>query len=224
MHLGKFVVRCKFEEIRRPSWQRLLMSVATQPPTNVPVMAMHAMVAVTGSEGEAAASAFESTCSEDCGRKADMADTSSELVRKLEALTKSGHLAVASHIVLGLKDLLTDPSLQTRPDQIAARSWTLPIVAEAVAKRDYADLLADCEAAALLCSPIARPAEMYDDPHVTRPGGLIHSAYADKKDFRAPGLPFSVDGIMPVPVDTNLPSVGQHTFEVLSALPQRERA
>ena len=81
------------------------MSVATQPPTNVPVMAMHAMVAVTGSEGEAAASAFESTCSEDCGRKADMVDTSSELVRKLEALTKSGHLAVASHIVLGLKDL-----------------------------------------------------------------------------------------------------------------------
>ena len=126
--------------------------------------------------------------------------------------------------VLGLEDLLSDPRLQTRPDQIAARSWTLPIVAEAVAGRDYADLLAACEAAALLCSPIARPAEMYDDPHVARPGGLIHSHYADKKDFRAPGLPLSVDGKMPVPGNTDLPSVGQHTAEVLSALPRREEA
>ncbi|WP_374298380.1 CaiB/BaiF CoA transferase family protein [Paracoccus sp. (in: a-proteobacteria)] len=126
--------------------------------------------------------------------------------------------------VLGLEALLSDPRLQTRPDQIAARSWTLPIVADAVAARDYADLLAACEAAALLCSPIARPAEMYDDPHVTRPGGLIHSRYADKKDFRAPGLPFSVDGTSPVPADADLPSIGQHTAEVLSALPQMERA
>ncbi|MFC3167745.1 CaiB/BaiF CoA transferase family protein [Paracoccus fontiphilus] len=126
--------------------------------------------------------------------------------------------------VLGLGALLSDPRLQTRPDQIAARSWTLPIVADAVAARDYADLLAACEAAALLCSPIARPAEMYDDPHVTRPGGLIHSRYADKKDFRAPGLPFSVDGTSPVPADADLPSIGQHTAEVLSALPQMERA
>ncbi|MFC3630999.1 CaiB/BaiF CoA transferase family protein [Paracoccus angustae] len=126
--------------------------------------------------------------------------------------------------VLGLEALLSDPRLQTRPDQIAARSWTLPVVAEAVAARDYANLLAACDAAGLLCSPIARPAEMYDDPHVTRPGGLIQSRYADKKDFRAPGLPFSVDGTSPVPADADLPSVGQHTAEVLSALPQMERA
>lgn len=126
--------------------------------------------------------------------------------------------------VLGLEVLLSDPRLQTRPDQIAARSWTLPIVAKAVAALDYADLLAACDAAALLCSPIARPAEMYDDPHVTRPGGLIHSRYADKKDFRAPGLPFSVDGTSPVPDDADLPSIGQHTAEILSALSQMERA
>lgn len=126
--------------------------------------------------------------------------------------------------VLGLEALLSDPRLQTRPDQIAARSWTLPVVAEAVAARDYADLLAACDAAALLCSPISRPAEMYDDPHVTRPGGLIQSRYADKKDFRAPGLPFSVDGTSPAPVHADLPSIGQHTAEVLSTLPQMERA
>lgn len=126
--------------------------------------------------------------------------------------------------VLGLSDLLSDPRLQTRPDQIAARSWTLPLVAQAVAARDSADLLAACDAAALLCSPIARPAEMYDDPHVTRPGGLIHSQYADKKDFRAPGLPLSFDGAMPQPANADLPCIGQHTAEIMSALPQRERA
>lgn len=126
--------------------------------------------------------------------------------------------------VLGLTDLLSDPRLQTRPDQIAARSWTLPLVAGAVAARDYADLLAACDAASLLCSPIARPAEMYDDPHVNRPGGLIASRYADRKDFRAPGLPLSLDGTAPRPANADLPSIGQHTAEILSALSRPERA
>lgn len=60
---------------------------------------------------------------------------------------------------------------------------------------------------------------MYDDPHVTRPGGLIHSRYADKKDFYAPGLLLSVDGAMPTPANADLPSIGQHLVEILSAFP-----
>lgn len=125
--------------------------------------------------------------------------------------------------VLGLEQLLSDPRLQTRPDQIAARGWTLPIIAETIARRGYDELLAACDAASVLCSAIARPAEMYQDPHVLRPGGLITSAYADKTDFRAPGLPYSVNGQSPLPVSADLPSIGQHTAEILAGLPAAER-
>ncbi|TRW95364.1 CoA transferase [Paracoccus sp. M683] len=126
--------------------------------------------------------------------------------------------------VLALDDLLADPRLQTRPQQIEARDWTLPIIADAIGGRDYREFLAACEAASVLCSPIARPAEMYDDPHVLRPGGLLMSHYGDGKVLRAPGLPYSVDGVSPHPRNVDLPAIGQHTDEVLAALPRMERA
>ena len=125
--------------------------------------------------------------------------------------------------VLGLEKLLADPRLQTRPDQIEARAWTLPIIAAAIGQRNYDELLEACEAASVLCSAIARPAEMYDDPHVLGSGSLIKSHYADKKDFRAPGLPYSVDGHVPSPENPDLPSIGQHTAEILAKLRQIEQ-
>lgn len=124
--------------------------------------------------------------------------------------------------ILKLDGLLADPGLQTRPDQIAARDRTIPVIARAVGNFDAGTLAESFEEAGIPFSPIARPAEMYDDPHVTRPGGLLSSRYADKKDFRAPGLPYSVDGRTPRPASVDLPSIGQHTEEVLASL--REHA
>ena len=119
---------------------------------------------------------------------------------------------------LDLEDLLSDPGLQTRPDQIAARDRTLPLIAERVVGYDYADLLALFDRHALLYAPVARPAEMYDDPHVNRPGGLIQSAYPGRKSFRAPGMPVEIDGKAPVGHGSDIPAVGAHTREVLADL------
>ena len=70
----------------------------------------------------------------------------------------------------------------------------------------------------LLFAPVRRPAEMYDDPHVNRPGGLFTSHYAEKKDFRAPPLPIEADGKPVVADAVDLPSIGQHNSEILGAL------
>ncbi len=120
--------------------------------------------------------------------------------------------------ILGLDDLAKDPRLQTRPDQIAARDWTLPIVGQAIAARAYDDLLAALDDSGIPFSPIARPAEMYDDPHVNRPGGLIESRTPDGKIFRAPGLPIEVDGEPLVCQSVDLPGIGEHTEEILQEL------
>ena len=119
---------------------------------------------------------------------------------------------------LVLTHLLDDPELQTRPQQIEGRDRTLPLIAAKVAERDYADLLRLFEANDLLFAPVSRPAEMYDDPHVNRPGGLITSAYPDKKSFRAPGLPVEINGRNPVGPNTDLPAIGEHTEEILAEL------
>lgn len=119
---------------------------------------------------------------------------------------------------LGLEKLLDDPKLQSRPDQIVGRSWTIPLIAGVIATRTYGDLIKVMEENDLLFAPVKRPAEMYDDPHVNRPGGLLMSHYADKKDFRGPPLPVEANGQPVAAKSVDLPSIGQHNAEILTAL------
>jgi len=120
--------------------------------------------------------------------------------------------------ILGLAELKADPRLQKRMDQIEARDWTIPIVAKAVAGRGFDELIAAFEPAGIPFSPIHRPAEMYDDPHVNRPGGLLTSSLPDGQSYRAPGFPFEVDGAAPVPFGLDIPEIGDDTQSVLATL------
>jgi crotonobetainyl-CoA:carnitine CoA-transferase CaiB-like acyl-CoA transferase len=119
--------------------------------------------------------------------------------------------------ILGLHLLKTDPRLQTKMDTINARSWTLPLIAEKVASRSFDDLAAVFEAKGVSFSPIAKPGDMFEHPHVMRPGGLATSTMPDGRKFRAPALPFEVDGTM-MTGGGDVPAVGQHTAEVLGKL------
>jgi len=116
---------------------------------------------------------------------------------------------------LGLEDLLSDPDLQTRPQQIAARDRFLPRIAAVIRGQDQAELIAICDRHHLLYAPVARPTEMFQDPHVCRPGGLVQSDYPDKRAFRAPGLPIEIDAQPLLPGLLDVPSPGQHNAEVL---------
>jgi len=119
--------------------------------------------------------------------------------------------------ILGLTDFLTDPSLQTRLQQIAERHRTLPLISEAIAARSH-DMLAETfVAAGLPFAPIMRPAEMYDDPHVNRPNGLLTSRMGEA-EFRAPGLPFEIDGAPMTGLNADVPDIGAHNDEILGAL------
>ncbi len=120
--------------------------------------------------------------------------------------------------ILGLERLLDDPRLLSRMDQIDNRSWTLPIFAEAIAGRRYDELVKAFEEAGLPFSPINRPAEMFDDPHVNRPGGLLTTTMPDGQSFRAPALPYEVDGKAPGPDNPDLPEIGRDTDAVLAGL------
>lgn len=100
---------------------------------------------------------------------------------------------------------------------IKARSWTIPIVTAAMAQRQASDLMAAFEPAGIPFAPIAKPSDMFQDPHVMRPGGLAVSRMADGRQFRAPSLPVEVDGVM-VRGGGDVAAVGQDTEAVLSEL------
>ena len=126
--------------------------------------------------------------------------------------------------ILDLGALKDDPRLQTRMDQIDARDWTIPVVAEAVRQHDFDSLSAAFEPARIPFSPIHRPAEMYNDPHVNRPGGLYTSRLPEGQAYRAPGFPFEVDGAAPEPYALDIQEIGEDTAAVLSGLGLDEAA
>jgi crotonobetainyl-CoA:carnitine CoA-transferase CaiB-like acyl-CoA transferase len=128
-----------------------------------------------------------------------------------------GQWAVLCKIV-GLERLLDDPRLQSKMDQIKARDWSVPIFSEAIATLGFDALVKAFEAGGIPFAPINRPADMYSDPHVLRPGGLHYSALPEGGTFRAPGLPIEVDGAIPAPDNLDLADVGADTQNVLSAL------
>jgi crotonobetainyl-CoA:carnitine CoA-transferase CaiB-like acyl-CoA transferase len=115
---------------------------------------------------------------------------------------------------LGLEELVSDPELQTQMDRINGRARTLPLIRAKVAALEEAPLCAELERLGIPFSPINRPAEMYADPHVNRPGGLVESHLADGRVFHAPGLPLEKDGA-PVTGPGDVPGPGADTGAAL---------
>ena len=107
-----------------------------------------------------------------------------------------------------------DPRLQNRMKQIEARDWTIPLVAKAVLGFREEELMDSFEKSGIPFSPINRPAEMYDDPHVNRDGGLFESALPEGGTYRALGLPFEVDGKSVSGAITDLPAIEEDTVEI----------
>ncbi|HUF87856.1 MAG TPA: CoA transferase [Thermohalobaculum sp.] len=125
----------------------------------------------------------------------------------------AGHWASLCDL-LRLERLKDDPRLTTTMDRNRAREWTIPMIRERIAEWDEAALNAALEARGIPFAPIRRPVEMYDDPHVNRPGGLVASRMGDGRAFRAPGLPLEADGA-PVVGPADVPGIGDDTEAVL---------
>lgn len=94
----------------------------------------------------------------------------------------------------GLTEFADDPTLRSTTDRIMARDRIIPRVAEVIKGWNVADLSARLDALNICFSPINRPEDLLQDPHVLRPGGLVNNLNADGKPFRVPALPLEWNG------------------------------
>ncbi len=116
-----------------------------------------------------------------------------------------------------LDELLSDRRLQNATDRIDARPWTVPIVAERIRAERLADLEPRLDRLNIPFSRINRPEDMFDDPHVRRPGGLVTSTHADGRTFRCPALPLELDG-RSLGEGLDVPPLGADTADILAEL------
>ena len=122
-----------------------------------------------------------------------------------------------------LPELFNDPRLKTNPERVALRDWLVPEVGKTFAKFGKAELMAKCEAIGLPYAPITRPQDLFDDPHLNGPGGMVDIVLPDGRRTKLPGLPLEMSGRRSVN-RTGLPGLGQDSRAIAAeiGLPQAE--
>ncbi len=117
----------------------------------------------------------------------------------------------------GLAELLADPALKTNPQRVEARPRILPMVSAIFAKMAKQALMDKCESLGLPFAPIAKPEDLFDDPHLNASGGLAPVTLLNGRKTKVPNLPIEMDG-QRFGTRLDVPRAGQHTLQVLAEL------
>ncbi len=115
-----------------------------------------------------------------------------------------------------IDDLRDDPALVTHDDRVRERPRVVARLSELFEAMSSADVLARCRAALIPCAPVARPDQLFDDPHLNAEGGMIEVALTETVRARLPALPIEMDGARPA-LRRQPPAAGSDTRAVLSA-------
>jgi crotonobetainyl-CoA:carnitine CoA-transferase CaiB-like acyl-CoA transferase len=121
----------------------------------------------------------------------------------------------------GLKEFSEDPTLRTTTDRILARARIIPRVAEVIKGCNANELSATLDRLNICFSPINRPEDLFSDPHVLRPGGLVNNFSANGEAFRVPALPVEWNGAS-IGEGLKVPVLGADTAAVRAELEQQE--
>ena len=124
--------------------------------------------------------------------------------------------------VLGFADLKADPRYATNNTRVEMRNDVLlPELRQRLQAWTAAELSGIFEKAGLPYAPIAKPEELFDDPHLLATGGLADVRLTDGAKAgdtaKAALLPFTMDG-QRLGVRQDPPSQGQDTDALLMAL------
>jgi len=116
----------------------------------------------------------------------------------------------------GAAELTADPRLKTNGDRVKAREWLLPKLQEILKRYSKAGLSTKLEAIGLPYAPIARPRDLFDDPHLNA-GGMIETKDPRGTTFKVPGLPLELGGER-LGLRNQPPVVSENARELLAAL------
>ena len=113
----------------------------------------------------------------------------------------------------GLADFANDPLLVSNVLRVAARDRVMPRLQELFKQRSRREISDICERVKLPYAPIMRPDELFDDPQLNAPGGLLEVTTEDGRPTRVPALPLELSGKR-LPLRLDVPKAGEHSAEI----------
>jgi crotonobetainyl-CoA:carnitine CoA-transferase CaiB-like acyl-CoA transferase len=114
----------------------------------------------------------------------------------------------------GLEELLADPGLRTNPQRAKARDKFMPLVKARIGTESLASLSEKLERLKIPFGPLAKPGDLFDDPHLRQSGRMLDVVLPNGAHAMLPGLPLDMDGRKPH-LRRQPPGKGEHTREVL---------
>jgi crotonobetainyl-CoA:carnitine CoA-transferase CaiB-like acyl-CoA transferase len=119
--------------------------------------------------------------------------------------------------LFGLDALWADLSLRKNNARVAARDRIIPEIRSIVSRFTRAEIIAKLEDSGLPFAPIARPEDMFDDPHLLSSGGLEPVMLPDGRETMLPLLPIEMDGKR-LGISPTIPKIGEDSNAILTAL------
>lgn len=117
----------------------------------------------------------------------------------------------------GLDELGSDESLTKNADRVGERAKIIPVVAKKFSSFTKAELMEKLEKTGLPFAPIAKPEDMFDDPHLNAEGGLLDMEMEDGGRAKLPALPLSMDDTR-IGLRLDPPKIGEHNADLLKSI------
>lgn len=116
-----------------------------------------------------------------------------------------------------LHELLNNPELETNNQRTGKRDVIIPVVREMFREKTRAELVEKLETIGLPFAPIAKPAELFDDPHLNAGGLLPITMPNNGEKTKLPALPIQYEGER-FGVFHDVPTVGEDTDHILAEI------
>ncbi len=121
----------------------------------------------------------------------------------------------------GLTEFAADETLAANGDRVRQRDRIIPVIKKVFGGYTKAELMAKLEQTGLPFAPIAKPEELFDDPHLNAGAGLVEITVPDGEHAgdkaRLPALPLEM-AEQRFGLHHDVPRQGQHSHEVLAEL------
>lgn len=110
-----------------------------------------------------------------------------------------------------------DPELTRNNQRVQARDVLLPRIRERLNGLDKQTVMTLCEKAGLPFSPIQRPQDLVDDPHLLASGGMADVSLPGGEAVKVPMLPIEMNGER-FGTRLDVPELGSHSRSLLEQL------